>query len=418
MFTRDRLFSLALTVLAAPPLAVSAAAQCIGPDGLSAGCCAPVSASFAQYPAISVPGTGICWTNCAPTTVPNLKVALASPFSTSCGEFTSAISVTDPGGTLLLSGALTLDYTRTWGESVAPGVVDTQVWRFAAKGDLRSAAPLPFVCPVPTCIAAVQTAFFYGYVDFAFSCATGVWESAVVLYHACDQFIHTPGFSDKPGVFHPGTSYAIVAPDSSANPFVPVVSLPPAGPVMGEGMRPSGSLLAPGACTSEEFVSSGSSTPLVFGCACPFSPTPIQHSANKLVGTGSCPPPYTPGSFASLNLISAGLPWIDMITTSIGSWTGSGAYPGPESAFVNEGLFSYHDACSLAAGLPGDYFDIFYGGSTTGGYPVISLDPTIALSDKFIDIASNFSLIAGTPPVPPFYGSVGKTDHLIYVNTP
>ena len=101
------------------------------------------------------------------------------------------------------------------------------------------------------------------------------------------------------------------------------------------------------------------------------------------------------------------------MTTSIGSWTGTAAYPGPEDAFVEEGVFVYHDSCSVTTSFGGNFAEFHYGGSTTGGWTVTSF-----LSQNFIDTASNFSLALPGAVVPPFTGSALPTEHLIYTNVP
>ena len=96
-----------------------------------------------------------------------------------------------------------------------PGQV-LQVWRFVVKADL-SLGGTGGGCSRPSCLPSHPTAFYYGYLDYAFDCATGQFDTVLVLFHNCDEFIHNPVFSSVPGVFNPGRTYAIVAPDTPAN---------------------------------------------------------------------------------------------------------------------------------------------------------------------------------------------------------
>ena len=56
--------------------------------------------------------------------------------------------------------------------------------------------------------------------------------------HGSDNFVHHPLLSSQPGVFNPTETYAIVGPDTAANPFTPSISTPPSGSTAGfEGLR-------------------------------------------------------------------------------------------------------------------------------------------------------------------------------------
>ena len=83
----------------------------------------------------------------------------------------------------------------------------------------------------------------------------------LVLFHNCDRFIHSPGLSDKPGVFHADRSYAIVAPHSAVQPFVPMNAIASGGPLIGEATRNVNSSSPPlGVCTVEDEVIIGDMT--------------------------------------------------------------------------------------------------------------------------------------------------------------
>jgi hypothetical protein len=394
-----------------------ARAQCFGPDNLNGPCWMPAVPNLPQFPQITQPGAGICWNSCTPTKSP-LKIDVQMPFMTACDQLSAGMTVTNAGsGALILAGTLVLDYTRTWDEA-DPAGLPHQVWRFAAKADLGPAAP-GGVCPVPPCAFAWGAAFFYGYVDYSLACGTNQFQSSLVLFHNCDKFIHAAGLSSRPGVFHPGQTYAIVAPDTAANPFVPVTSIPPSGPVLAEALR-THSPLAPVSCVTEEPIQQGIKIMQIAACACPLLLFPPQVSANLFNGLGVCPDSNgNPSSFASLNLLGFGLPWFDMITTSIGNWTTAASYPGPEVAWVNEGFFVFHDSCAPnTTGTLGEtYIDMFYGGETAKGWQVLP-HPIYLLTDKFTDLASNFASPASAPVPLPVLGSVMGTRHLIYTNTP
>lgn len=413
---RNYIAPLGILVATLFAFAPQAEAQCLTPDGYdSAICCTPVTPKLPEFPPSSLPGKGICWTDCTLSSEVCTKIALSAPTPAlgMCTQYISKLEVSDCiNGAPLMKGILTLDYTRTWSEEVSTGPVPIQIWRFAAKVDIVSPVTEKPLCPVPSCAkTGISTAFYYGYVDYALDCGTGVFETALVLYHGCDEFVHNPVFSAVPGTYHPSSTYAIVAPHTEANPFVPAVVLPPSGILVNEAMR-NVTPNAIGTCNSEERVQQGIFQPLVTGCLCPLNFSPPQQAGVKIDGAGLCG-----GSFQSLNLWPL-TPWYELVTTSIGRWTNFGSYPGPEAASVAEGLLIYTDACPTT-GITETSFDIFYGGMTVGGSKV-SPSPTIPqsppLSSNFVDIASNYSSLVTAPIVFPLFGVVGSTDHLIYVN--
>lgn len=337
-----------------------------------------------------------------------MKLSLGAPSPSFCGTFTAPLETFDCAGNVLLKGLVTLDYTRTWEEHAVPGAIPTQVWRFTAKVDLAAPAGSPPLCPVPSCATVPgSTAFYYGYVDYALECASTTFDSAIVLYHGCDEFIHKPAFSSVPGAFHPTKTFALVGPDTVGNPFTPSITLPPAGILVNEAMRRA-TPNAIGTCTAEEPIQQGQFQPLISGCLCPLSFQPPQQSGNRISASAVCG-----GSFTSLNLFPVA-PWFELITTSIGRWANASSYPGPEHASVAEGLLLYRDVCDTS-GTAVQSFDIFYGALTQGGY-FVPPTPTAVLTDRFLDLASNYSLPVGLPIAFPLFGKVSLTDHLIYVN--
>jgi hypothetical protein len=307
-----------------------------------------------------------------------------------------------------------LDYTRTWDE-IDPSGLAAQVWRFTAKADLSFLTPgTPPFCPTPGCIipnGPYQTAFFYGYVDYVACTSSGAWENVLVLYHACDRFIHAPGLSDKPGSFHPGISYAIVAPHSAAQPFIPFNMIAPGGPVLGEATRTVNGTTPPATCFVEDHVLQAALTPLGAGCVCTLSTWPKQQTLRQFSGQTNCTNTAgVPGGWVSLNVSWPTLPWFHMVSTSLGCWANPVVYPGDECVWVDEGLFVRRDACS------GDFVELKYGATTRYGWQTLLPIPVIV--QTFTDLADNYSAPVGGPYPTPILGSVRPTDHLIYVNQP
>ena len=400
-------------------LAPPSSGQCFNPDGLDiGGCCQPAQANLPSFPQAALPGLGICWNNCNPVSQTDLRVDWNAPVNPTCAQYTTTVTVIDgTNGMALLSGPMVLDYTRTWTE-VNPNTGNlVQIWRFVAKADL---SPLSTTgtppCPVPPCLIPVgpyQTAFYYGYVDYAQECTgTAGFENALVLYHGCDWFQHKPGISSRPGAFHPTMSYAIVAPHSAANPFVPANLPAPGGPLVAEAMR---KVSVPGAtCVTEEYIGGGDLLPFVVGCMCPPSLAAGQVTLSLYRGFGTCPDSTgVPSLFESLFVAFPTLPWPYLVTTSIGTWTGAGTYPGPEVAWVDESLMKYRDSC-----LSKDYFEVFYGATTDQGWTVIPTSPIFPPTQRFKDMADNYSApVVGAHPLP-LLGHIMPTDHLIYTNVP
>jgi hypothetical protein len=391
-------------LLALPALASGVShAQCIGPDQLTGPCCQLTPANLPPFPPMTLPGTGICWSACTPTQTCT-NVVLGVPIPAGCGQFTLPMNVMDCAGNPLLASKLNLDYTRTWNEFPFPGS-QYQVWRFVVKADVFAAAGAAVGCPVPNCLGPQPSAFYYGYVDYAFECATG-WRASLVLFHGCDKLQHDPLLSDKPGVFHPTLSFAIVAPSTTANPFVPAILPAPGGPDFAEAMR---NVPGPGsaACMTEEPLVAGIVMPLGQACACPFAFVPPQVTARHLDGTSACG-----SNFTSLNVFPA-FPWFEDMTHSIGMWTTSASYPGPERVWVDEGVFLHNDVCNSTGALT-PFGEIKYGATTDQGYPAQSL--TGQVLSKFTDLVNNYAVKLGTPLLPPFVGSVKPSHHLIYLN--
>lgn len=405
---------LALLVVLAWPS--HARAQCFGPDNLDIGnCCGPAVPNLPVFPAASVPSLGVCWNACSVAGTQDLRLDMSPPAQVACAQYISQFTVSDTSSVPLLSGLLQMDYARTW-EEIDPSGALIQVWRFVVKVDLNGVAGVPpSACVTPSCVSPVgphTTAFYYGYLDFA-SCNAvpgAAWETSLVLFHNCDRFIHAPGLSDKPGVFHPGGSYALVAPHTSAQPFIPGNAFAPSGPVFAEAMRTiDTSTPPPNVCLVEDRVVAGSMNLLGAGCVCTFSTTPKQQSLRRFDGQTACPTATgIPAGWASVDPGFPIFPWLHMVTTSIGSWTNPSIYPGAERAWVDEGVFAVADACT------GDWAEIRYGATTRGGWTVNHP----VLIGSFTDMADNYTAPLFGPYPAPLIGSVQPTDRLIYINTP
>lgn len=375
---------------------------CLGTDGLTGPCCATTTVSLPAFlPGDTLQSVGICWNACVPSTNPVI-LEIGQPTPVWCGAFQSQLSVTDGSGLSLMSGVGILDFTRTWTEINDDGD-ELQVWRMMVKSDLMlagTAAP----CPVPICFAAAPIAFFSGHIDFAINCNTGSLETSASLFHTCDRFIHDPNASSIPGPQHPGISYAIVGPDVPANPFVPTILSPITGQITGGASR---RVAAPGTvCRSEDPLVAGNLGLNLQGCACPLSWTPAQYSTQPFAASGSCS-----GAFSAI-LTPNPYPWKRMITTSLGTWTGSGPgtpYPGDEALWAEEGFFFFTDGCTSNTRI-----ESFYGVMTDKGFTVLPDAQRPWLSDKMIDLASNFDSSNGL--FPPFVGNVMATSHTIHAN--
>jgi hypothetical protein len=407
---RHRFAVLAALCLAALQTTSSPQAGCFVPDGLNGPCWMPANALLPNFPTITLPSTSICWINCTPTQV-CADMTVGAPVMVRCGVYNAPLMVSDCAGLGLLSAGLNLDYTRTWME-VDPAGIGYQVWRFVVKADVRAIPPIMPSCTVPPCLGAHPTAFYYGYLDYAKNCSTGQFEAALVLFHNCDRFIHDPLFSNRPGAFHPGTSYALVGPSTAANPFVAMAAVAPAGMIVAEAVRnvpPPGAAL----CFTEDPVN-GAIQFIINGCVCPFALNPKQTTARILRATGTCVDPmFGPTNFTTVNPMNP-FPWLHDITTAIGTWTSpTGPYPGPEFVWVDEAPVLYRDSCPKLA-----YGELYYGASTSKGFTVVPTTPGPMLTQNFTDLASNASWTPPGAPVFPFAGTALATRNLIYLNVP
>ncbi len=398
-------FALSLLMAVAISATSSLQAQCLGPDNLAGPCCTFVADTLPSFPSLSLPSENICWDSCSVNSQTCSTVTLTPPVRVNCAEYTTSFDNVDCSGTALLKGTLHLDYTRTWEEFPFPGQ-QNQVWRFIVKADLTTSSGT-FGCTVPSCLGTHNTAFYYGYLDYSFDCASLTWEAALVLYHGCDRYQHDLLLSSRPGSFHPNRTFAVVAPTTTANPFVPAILTPTPGTLAFDGMRDAAPVTPPPfVCEANESIQLGQLFNLGSACVCPFSLFPPQTTARHLDGTSFCG-----SSFRTVSAFPA-LPWFEMMSFSLGTWSSGANYPGPEAVWVDEGTFLHFEACT-ASGAPETYAEVKYGATTEGGY-LAAVGPVPA--DRFTDLVDNYSALLGTPIVPPFFGSVNPTRHLVFVN--
>lgn len=408
-------------------LAASAEAQglCFGPDQLDGPCCFPTLVNLPNLTPINLQGTSICWTACALSGQDCITLNSSAPTPTPvCGQFQFNLIVGDCAGSAHLFGNGLLDYSRTWREQgntidATGAVVGTsyQVWRFLLKLDMSvvpgsTGAP---ACLIPNDLTVNPSVFYYGYVDYALDCSLGQLKSSLVLYHGSDWLINFPGISSNLGGANPLNSYALVAPVTSATPFVPVDFIIPPGVNQFDSMRAVGDVNLPGTpapCNHEERASQGVYQPLGFGCMTPPSIGPLHAAAVNIDGASFCG-----SSYQALNLFGL-VPWINMITTSIGAWTANNDYPGPERVRANEGLFLYRDSCEAFTVGGGQALEVFYGAETRGGFPATIPGSTGTLVSvfNFLDMCSNWRRPVGTPLVLPAIGRVMQSYHILSLN--
>jgi hypothetical protein len=182
-------------------------------------------------------------------------------------------------------------------------------------------------------------------------------------------------------------------------------------PTLPQATRNIVNLPPPVPCFVEDKVAQGAMTKLGAGCLANLATNPKAHTLRKFSGVTTCVNGAgLPGAWSSLNIAFPTLPWFDMVSQSIGTWSNPNVYPGKETAWVDEGLFIHQDACT------GDFVEIKYGGSTNGGWNAIL--PIPGVFTNFTDIADNYSASLAGPYPTPIVGSVRPTDHLIYVNEP
>jgi hypothetical protein len=413
--TSSLVSALAVGVLGLAATAPAAAQGCGFPDNFT-GSCWSLTTPFAPQGIgedFTLEGSGICWKECVLDQKVPVKFALDVLAPDLCGT-SATIDVIDTNtGLSVLAGGGYMEYTRTW-EELSPSGESYQVYRFLLRMDLETQNQSTS-CPVPACAhpGFFPQSYFYGYVDYAIRCSTGQIEHSLVLFHNIDGFIHPPIWSGLPGAFHKELAYAIVGPDTSAQPFLPLNMIHPGGVMDSEAVRtirtPSGSQL----CVMEERIAQSDVSQLFTGCACPLGTTPPSITASSWPGVGGCTSAVGPTAFAALNFWPL-LPWYELNSTSIGTWTSPTTYPGREHVWTNEGLFGYIDGCYAQAGSHPTYYDVMYGATTDGGFDIVP-GINVFQSQTLIDMGSNYSTPSNAMPIPlPFVGWAMPGRHLIY----
>lgn len=144
-------------------------------------------------------------------------------------------------------------------------------------------------------------------------------------------------------------------------------------------------------------------------CACPLDLSgPLQYTALQFGFNGTCNPPASSTAIGT----PPPMPWIAMIAVGLGTWTGTGAgtpFPGPEIVWANESFQFYSGNCS-----PPPSIDVDYGVMTEGGFSVLPNIDRPGLTDRMLDIASNYSATSGISP--PFVGTAERTQHIIQMS--
>jgi hypothetical protein len=315
--------------LAASP---SVAQTACGPDGLTGPCCASASLSLPTLLKMTL-GTAkrICFNQCAPSAALIGPLTISQPVPTGTwGVFTA--QVTGP-----FVANVRLHYTRHWPHPTGGSV--REVYRFVLLGDL--VIPGAWTCPIEP--AAVGPAFLYGYVDYVFAIGPqgcNQLRGAIVLGHACDQFIHNTSAGCTiptldPFGGHAGSASVVVAPGIN---FTPNASLqPPSGPSPTGPLVGMRTLTPPPGCRTNELIS-GSLTNGPQFCSCLPGIPSAQYTAQQLAVASSCG--STLQSFTLCPYDQAGAPW-SFYTWSVGSW-GPGPYPGPSyRLWLTEGYAIY-----------------------------------------------------------------------------
>jgi hypothetical protein len=352
-----------LSILGLCLLPLSVEAQCPNPDLLDGGpCCAQATPNIPPFPNFRSDALEICWRNCGIDSVLGYRavfknITVAPSVGIPCGERLLAVELFDTLGALRWTGALRLQYARTWLET-GPAGFPLQVWRFLANGDLRPVLPLLQPCPVPPCAPAFNNRVrFTGYVDYAGSCnlIPTQYQHAWMLTHACDFIDHHPGFA-RAGAFHPDRSYTFVGP---ALGFVPDPAVAtegtPGSPFEAMHKRvfpPLGTAL-PVTCNFEDRLNF-SLTPQQMLCLCTSMGAVPQFFLGTLNLQGACGDtvmsngPFLPG----------------YLSIGIGTWTAAGTYPGIETLRWNVSGTLDVDACTLTTSQ-----EVYYGVTTIAGYP-------------------------------------------------
>ncbi len=402
-----------LLFLMAAALPAAAQPVCFGPDGLDGMpgvCCLPAPVSLPQFPAVPLQRIKyVCFDNCGIRINANICVDLSAPTpavsggGVVCGIYTIRyrVKLCNPAGTLLWTGVMRAQYSRTWfASSVAGAIPDRQVWRFLLNGDF---VPQPALPPNNTCVRAPCAAAFanrihvWGYIDYSQDKNNGTFETAWALNHGCDATEHLPGTSARPGAFHPNLSYTWIGPGTG---FIvdPVNTNVSNGPqTVQEAVRANRWAALPNICEREELIQFASIIPQQATCPCAGAAGgPGQYVQSLLRVVGLC------GTDVSLPPAAP----IPFNQKRIGRWTIGATYPGLQELLLDEGFVNYQDGCANPPVVLQQYVK---GVETLGGFTAMQiLPPQAPLGRQFEDLATanrsptNVALIVGAPYVSHF----------------
>jgi hypothetical protein len=378
---------LAAATLFFASLTTSARAQC-GPDGLNGGpCCAPAGVTLPQFPATNMNARWICFDTCSAQSTQVYCSHLGAPNPMQgggaliCGAYTIRVQLRDCGTTgLYWNGSVKAFYSRNWQATSLPGAINLNVWRFVVNGDLLPGPALPAnSCQRPDCMNQFARLHVTGYVDYAYDCINGTWQSSWKLSHECDSVHHQPGTARPapPTGFHPTRSYTVVAPDAGfiVSPASPNVSN---GAIAQQALRKNNWATSPQICTFEE-ACTGTFTAQNQFCQC--VPTGLsQYVATAVSAAGTCGSAVVPSANGLFE------------QKRIGRWTNPAAYPGTQFLLFDFGWLSTQDGCTGAGSQ-----EWYEGVETIRGYPAYDFAGT-PLGSQFEDLASaNLSATSQAP---------------------
>lgn len=380
-------------------------AQCPIPDQLDGPCCAPAQPVYPLVPDYSQGSLAICYRDCAIEQITPVKARFdqtATSTNGPCAPFSKRLVLRNGSGAPIWSGRLRFTYSRTWIETDSTGV-SLQVWRYLVNGDLRPTANLgPAPCPRPPCAAPNGNLVkFTGYVDYAGTCGSAGRAYAWMLTHSCDAIDHLPGFA-RAGSFHPDRSYTFVGPAAGfvVNPILPSES----GISAQQGVRRVTQIPGTVVCETRETLQQTDIQPQAMLCLCG-APT-AQHTVSLLRVFGTC----------NTNVQATGGPLLaGFVSMGIGAWTNPLTFPGQEELRWSAGNYDYLEGCS---GVLKN--ELFFGATTTGGYPANEIDPTNPsmvgppLLPTFVDQGNAVMGAAALPAANVPY----RTEHVLNLNFP
>lgn len=389
------LLSIPLLLLAS----ARALAQCPVPDGLNFGLpCNGAQATVRELGFVQ-PALGICFKDCGVTGTSNYTArwSVTNPFyggvaAPSCAWFVIGLQLFQ-GPNLRWVGRFHMTYSRTWTESKAPGQ-QYQVWRYLVNGDMRPTSTASLPCGLPSCIGAFGGNMrVTGYVDYARDCASGMYERAWMLTHACDSVDHAAGYP-RAGVFHPDRYFSFVGPSWG---FIPGAGATvESGALSKETLRRWAVPVLPARCTVEETLVAGSIAPSPSVCLCGVGPANWHQGSFMAAGSAGTTITPFPGSdpFRSF---------------PVGRWTLPLSFPGVEEVRWNSNEAQWVECTGVARN------EYYFGVTTAGGFPAMSWNPgtpSMPLPLIFLDQANSAILPGGVATRNQPY----RSDHIINAN--